>query len=126
MDPRYSAEVHALFRDRTRAGSLPSSGADVGTGEASSEDSSERVRLQIRIGDDARIETARFKAFGCPVTIASAAYVAQRIEGRATDVTLSAEEISDALSLSGHHAELARLPLRALEAALSDQRAKGS
>ncbi len=124
MDPRYSVAVQTRFRDTSRAGSLPGENPEVGTGEASSAGSAERVRLQIRVDADGRIARARFKAFGCPATIACAAYTAERIEGGPAQAALEAAEIIRELALGDEHAALAELPLRALAGALSDQRAK--
>ncbi len=118
----YSAAVLEHVRNPRNAGRLPSDDPGVLTGEAG--DGAERVRLQLRVDAAGRICASRFKAFGCPATLAAASYTALRLEGgtlsRATE--LRADEISDALDLAPAQRALAELPLRALEAALRQRR----
>ena len=115
----YSAAVLEHVRNPRNAGRLPADDPGVLTGEAG-DGVSERVRLQLRVDAAGRIEASRFKAFGCPATIAAASYAALRLEGGTLERAkeLRADEISDALDLAPAQRALAELPLRALEAAL--------
>lgn len=112
----YSAAVLDHFRNPRNAGRLPRDTPGVATGEAG--DSTERVRLWLRIDDDGRIRELRFQAFGCPGTIACASYATVRLAGRRlASARLDASEIASALDLAPARARLAELPVAALAAA---------
>ncbi len=125
MDSRYSESVLDHFRQPRHAGRLPPEAPDVGSGEASAPESGERVRLQIRTEADV-IVAARFKAFGCPATIACASFAADKLHERslAEAGRLSAGEIVRELALEPGQATLATLTVEALQAALADLSAK--
>ncbi len=116
--PYSAAELDNVLNPRN-AGHLHVVVPGVLTAEAG-EGTGERVRLQLRVGAAGRIEASRFKAFGCPATIAAASYAALRLEGATLEraVELRADEISNALDLAPAQRALAELPLRALDAAL--------
>jgi NifU-like protein involved in Fe-S cluster formation len=71
----YSARVRALFSALPRAGALPPLGRVV-TGEAVALDRGAWVRFEARI-DAGAIADCRFRAWGCPHTLAAAALAAE-------------------------------------------------
>jgi NifU-like protein involved in Fe-S cluster formation len=70
--PSYSERVLALFQDLPGAGELPAGAGRVVVGEAESLDRGAWVRFEARIVDG-RVAACRFRAWGCPHTLASAA-----------------------------------------------------
>lgn len=87
---RYSALTQRYFAAAPGAGTLD--GPDVATGSAGSRSGGAWVQFQIRVpaprDGAARIAEARFLAFGCPHTIAAAAWVAEQAVGRAPSADL--------------------------------------
>lgn len=124
--PPYSPEVLEHFRNPAHAGSFPRDAAGVVTGEAGDEASGRLVRMQLRVAPDATIREVRFKAFGCPATIASASFVAARLSGRglADSGALTAAGVAEALALPASRRRAAELALEALARAL--ERARGA
>lgn len=60
-------------------------GPGVRRGEAGSEHHGALVRFALKTDAEGRIEDARFKAWGCPATIACASLVAEWARGRRMD-----------------------------------------
>ena len=77
----YSPRVLALFAELPGAGSLPAGGGAVVAGEAVALDRGAWVRFEARL-EHGRIADCRFRAWGCPHTLAAAAFVAAELRGR--------------------------------------------
>lgn len=77
----YSPEVLSRFSMPRRTDALAERLPGVVEGEAEDRALNVWVRFQIQVLDG-RVERVRFKAFGCPYTIAAASWVAERVEGR--------------------------------------------
>lgn len=78
----YSPLVRELFEHPRASGVLQDdAGGHVVHGEAGSVDAGAWVRLHLRI-DDGRVTDARFQAYGCPHTLAAAAWLAAHLPGR--------------------------------------------
>lgn len=94
----YPEPVWRLFTQTPGAGTL--AGPGVLTGEAATPASKSRLRLQVKMGP-ARIDDARFLAYGCPTTIAVGAWLAGRVVGRrvAELAGIDAESIREALEI---------------------------
>lgn len=73
----YSPLVRSLFATLPRAGDLPVGGTIV-AGEAAALDRGAWVRFEARL-EGGRIADCRFRAFGCPHTLAAAALAAQML-----------------------------------------------
>jgi nitrogen fixation protein NifU and related proteins len=118
---RYSAAVLERVRDPRCAGSLVGTGKDVGTGEAGSLERGTLIRLQVRIAAD-RVADAKFKAFGCSAAIASASFVAERVQGMtvAAARSLDAAAVIESLELPPERAHVAGLAVEAARAAIDD------
>lgn len=74
----YPQPVWRLFNEAPGAGALE--GAGVIVAEAGTPASTSRLRLQVKMAG-ARIDQARFQAYGCPTTIAVGAWLAGRVVG---------------------------------------------
>lgn len=78
--PRYSERVRALFRALAGAGDPASGRGALVSGEARALDRGAWVRFAARV-DGEMFGDFRFRAFGCPHTLAAASYVAGRLRG---------------------------------------------
>jgi hypothetical protein len=75
--PAYSPRVRALFSALPRAGPMPAVGRTV-AGESVALERGAWVRFEARV-DAGRIADCRFRAWGCPHTLAAAALVAEAL-----------------------------------------------
>jgi len=82
VDPRYSQRVRTLFGRLDGAGEPSPGPGRLVAGEACALDRGAWVRFAARLAGD-RIEDCRFRAFGCPHTLAAASYVAGSLRGAA-------------------------------------------
>lgn len=125
LPPIYGAAVTAWFGHLRGAGRLPP-GPGVVTGEAGAPRLGRWVRwdLAVRAG---RIERARFSAWGCPATLAVAAWTAQWLEGRdlVAAAALTGAQMAEALELAGARRGVALTVEDALRAALAVQLGAG-
>lgn len=80
----YSETVRALFFDPAGAGSFPEEAEGIVTGRAGSREQGAQVQIQLRL-EGRRIVEARYLAWGCPVTIAAAAWLVQELAGSDLD-----------------------------------------
>ena len=121
-DGSYSPPVLARFREPLNLGSLPRDDPSVGTGEAGEESTGRLVRVQLRVDAAGVITEARFKAFGCPATIASASWVTERAKGAqlAALRAVSGAELAEALRLTPERLDAAEVAVAALHAAAHD------
>ncbi|MGQ0586791.1 MAG: iron-sulfur cluster assembly scaffold protein [Gammaproteobacteria bacterium] len=93
----YPESVWRLFEEPRRAGVLA---APSRTGVASTPANRSRLELQVRL-NGARVEDARFRAHGCPISIAVGEWLAERAIGRTLDElsAIRAAEIRQALEI---------------------------
>ena len=90
--PAYSPRVRALFDALPRAGALPAGGRAI-AGEAAAVDRGAWVRFEARL-EGGRIADCRFRAWGCPHTLAAAAIAAGELaSGRVPDARWLAREL---------------------------------
>jgi NifU-like protein involved in Fe-S cluster formation len=75
---RYSPRVLELFTALPGAGSMPAGAGEIVVGEAVALDRGAWVRFEARL-EDGRIAECRFRAWGCPHTLAAAAFVAKEL-----------------------------------------------
>lgn len=116
---KYSEAVLNRVRDPRCAGTLSADEGRIGTGEAGSLESGTLIRLQVRV-DAGRVEAARFKAFGCSAAIASASFVAERVQQMTVEEAraLRPEAVIAALVLPPERTHVATLAIEAAHAAL--------
>jgi nitrogen fixation NifU-like protein len=123
----YSEAVIARVRNPGRVGSMPANAPDVGTGEAGTFDEGTVVRIHVRVRDGRTVD-ARFKAFGCSAAIASAALVAEWLEGTDAAETdaVTVDAVVEALGLADERRPVAALAVEAAGRALADWRRKAA
>ncbi len=122
----YSPEVLARFREPRNLGSLPRDDPRVGTGQAGEEGTGRLVRVQLRVDAGGVVTEARFKAFGCPATIACASLVTERADGASLHELscVSGSELVEALRLAPERRDAAEVAVAALLAAADDLRGR--
>jgi NifU-like protein involved in Fe-S cluster formation len=123
IDSTYSNAVTKRFDRPSHAGPPGAVAAGVGRAGTLASGAVVEISLQIEAG---RVRAGRFRAFGCPHTIAAASLLAERIEGRllaALDEPCTAALAAE-LEVPAH--KLGRLLLveDALAAAVADCRAR--
>ncbi|HEX4051479.1 MAG TPA: iron-sulfur cluster assembly scaffold protein [Steroidobacteraceae bacterium] len=72
------AQVRALFMDLAHAGDLD--GAGVCRGEAGRVAEGTQVRFSLRLSGT-RVEQVRYRAYGCPFTLATCEWLARQLTG---------------------------------------------
>ncbi len=77
----YSPLVERYFAHPVSVGPWPSDIAPTAVGDAGREDLGTRVRFEL-LCNNGIVTGARFQAFGCPHTIAAAAWLAEHLPGR--------------------------------------------
>lgn len=96
-------QVRALFGALEHAGELAGTTAEPGRvvrGEAGQEALGTRVRIALRLAEG-RIAAVRYRAYGCPHTLATCEWLARQLEGRAyTGGALEALEVGTPLEWS--------------------------
>jgi nitrogen fixation NifU-like protein len=125
----YSAEVVRRCQRLDRAGSWPEDDPDVGTGLVGSLAAGALTRLQVRVdATGARVDDARFKAFGCSAAIACASLAAERAIGGSlgTARALDAAALVAALELPNDKLPMAVQAAAAVTAAVDDWVRKNS
>lgn len=116
----YGAQVWALFRAAPRAGAFADDVPGVLTGQAGTPAARSVLRLQLRL-EQGRVADARFKAYGCPTSIAVGAWIADWACGKtaAELARLDARQLREVLEIPDDRAHCALLGEDALKAALS-------
>jgi len=87
---RYSPRVRELFAALPRAGSLAAGAGTAVHGESAALDRGAWVRFEARI-EGGRIADCAFRAWGCPHTLAAAAWLAGRMQSAPVTATKAAE-----------------------------------
>lgn len=123
----------ALLDIPPRVGSFAADALGLGSAQVGTADSGAIIALQIQVQLDKQtgsevIAQARFKAFGCPDTIATAAWLAQWLEGKTLEQAsaLSSTDAVQALALAPVKLHCALLAEDAAKAALDNYRCQRS
>jgi len=118
----YSEAVLQHFREPRNLGTFPAEEARVGRGDTGHEDDGRRVVFELKSGPDRCVLAARFRAFGCPVTIACSSWATEYVLGRALDQleALRSEDLAAALDLRATQMGAAELVVEAISAARQD------
>jgi NifU-like protein involved in Fe-S cluster formation len=97
---RYSDAVLGLFRELPCSGELPPGAGTIVSGEAVALERGAWVRFDARL-ESGRIAACRFRAFGCPHTLAAAAFVARALNApiAAESSTLDAARLARELEV---------------------------
>jgi len=117
----YPERIWELFQHPPHLGEFPPGTPGVVTGEAGSKAARSVLRLQLRFAGG-RVEEARFRAYGCPNSIAVGGWIAQWSRGKRREelTALKAADLRQALEIPDDRAHCALLGEDALRAALAD------
>lgn len=96
----------------------------VGTGLVGAPACGDVMKLQIKVGENGRIQDARFKTFGCGSAIASSSLATEILKGMSLDdaMKISNVDIAQELSLPPVKMHCSMLAEDAIKAAIEDYR----
>ena len=122
----YSQEVNDHFDNPRNMGALDKDDINVGTGIVGAPACGDVMKLQIQIGDDGKINDAKFKTFGCGSAIASSSLVTEWVKGKSVNDAQKIEnkEIAKYLSLPPVKIHCSVLAEDAIKAAVQDWKSK--
>ena len=122
----YGDKVLDHYENPRNVGTLDKSDPNVGTGLVGAPACGDVMRLQVKIGDDGKIQDARFKTFGCGSAIASSSLVTEWVKGKSVDeaLTIKNTQIAQELSLPPVKIHCSVLAEDAIKAAIADWKKK--
>jgi nitrogen fixation NifU-like protein len=122
----YGDKVLDHYENPRNVGTLDKADPNVGTGLVGAPACGDVMRLQVKIGDDGRIEDAKFKTFGCGSAIASSSLVTEWVKGKSVDeaLTIKNTHIAQELSLPPVKIHCSVLAEDAIKAAIADWKNK--
>ncbi|MFO1351258.1 MAG: iron-sulfur cluster assembly scaffold protein [Gammaproteobacteria bacterium] len=123
---QYSTAVWDYFENPRHVGKLDPDDPRVGGALVGTVGQGGALSLQIQVNAQGVIEQARFKAYGCGVTIATAAWVAEWLHGKhlTEALRLADSDICQALELAPAKLHCAVRAVRAVRAAIANYEAK--
>src|SRR5438132_8202823 len=126
MNMAYGDKVLDHYENPRNVGTLDKSDPNVGTGLVGAPACGDVMRLQVKIGDDGRIQDAKFKTFGCGSAIASSSLVTEWVKGKSVDeaLTIKNTQIAQELSLPPVKIHCSVLAEDAIKAAITDWKEK--
>ena len=122
----YSDKVIEHYENPRNVGSFGKEEDDVGTGLVGAPACGDVMKLQIRVGEDGRIEDAKFKTYGCGSAIASSSLVTEWVKGKTLDQAMGIKNthIAQELALPPVKIHCSILAEDAIKAAVNDYKAK--
>ena len=122
----YSEKVIDHAENPRNVGTLDKEDPNVGTGLVGAPACGDVMRLQIKVGDDGRIQDAKFKTFGCGSAIASSSLATEWLKGKTVDQALAIKntDIVAELSLPPVKIHCSVLAEDAIKAAIADYKSK--
>ena len=122
----YSNKVLDHYENPRNVGSFEKGDDAVGTGMVGAPACGDVMKLQIRVGEDGRIQDAKFKTYGCGSAIASSSLVTEWVKGKTLDeaMTIRNTHIAEELALPPVKIHCSILAEDAIKAAVQDYRAK--
>jgi nitrogen fixation NifU-like protein len=122
----YSEKVIDHYENPRNVGTLDKDDESVGTGLVGAPACGDVMRLQIRVGDDGKIQDAKFKTFGCGSAIASSSLATEWLKGKTVDeaATIKNSMIAAELHLPPVKIHCSVLAEDAIKSAIADFRAK--
>ena len=122
----YSEKVIDHYERPRNIGSLDRGDSSVGTGLVGAPECGDVMKLQIKVGEDGKIEDAKFKTFGCGSAIAASSLATNWITGKSISEAekLSNVEIVEELSLPPVKIHCSVLAEDAIKAAIKDYQSK--
>lgn len=118
----YSDRVLDHFENPRHAGSLDRDEPSVGTAMVGALTSGGVIKLQIRVNGQGVIGAVKFKAYGCPYTIASGSWLTEWVKGCTLEeaANLHNTQIAEGLALPPLKIQYAVLAEQALKVAIRD------
>ena len=122
----YSEKVIEHYENPRNVGTLDKNDEHVGTGLVGAPACGDVMRLQIKVGDDGKIEDAKFKTFGCGSAIASSSLATEWLKGKTVDEaeTIKNSMIAEELHLPPVKIHCSVLAEDAINSAIADFRSK--
>jgi nitrogen fixation NifU-like protein len=122
----YSDKVIEHYENPRNVGTLDKNDESVGTGLVGAPACGDVMRLQIKVGDDGKIQDAKFKTFGCGSAIASSSLATEWLKGKTVDEaeTIKNSMIAEELHLPPVKIHCSVLAEDAIKSAIADFRAK--
>jgi len=122
----YSEKVIDHYENPRNVGSFKKDESDVGTGMVGAPACGDVMKLQIKVGQDGRIEDAKFKTYGCGSAIASSSLVTEWVKGKTLDQAMEIRNthIAEELALPPVKIHCSILAEDAIKAAVADYKAK--
>ena len=122
----YGDKVLDHYENPRNVGTMDKSDPNVGTGLVGAPACGDVMRLQVKIGDDGKIQDAKFKTFGCGSAIASSSLVTEWVKGKSVDeaLTIKNTHIAQELSLPPVKIHCSVLAEDAIKAAIADWKKK--
>ena len=122
----YSDKVLDHYENPRNVGAFGKDDESVGTGMVGAPACGDVMKLQIKVGEDGRIEDAKFKTYGCGSAIASSSLVTEWVKGKTLDQALSIKntQIAEELALPPVKIHCSILAEDAIKAAVLDYQTK--
>src|SRR4029079_3874989 len=122
----YSNKVIDHYENPRNVGTLDKNDEHVGTGLVGAPACGDVMRLQIKVGDDGKIQDAKFKTFGCGSAIASSSLATEWLKGKTVEEaeTIKYSMIAEELHLPPVKIHCSVLAEDAIKSAIPDFRAK--
>ena len=122
----YSNKVIDHYENPRNVGTLDKNDEHVGTGLVGAPACGDVIRLQIKVGDDRRIQDAKFKTFGCGSAIASSSLATEWLKGKSLDEAAGIHNsmIAEELSLPPVKIHCSVLAEDAIKSAIEDYKKK--
>jgi nitrogen fixation protein NifU and related proteins len=122
----YGDKVLDHYENPRNVGTMDKADPNVGTGLVGAPACGDVMRLQVKIGDDGRIEDAKFKTFGCGSAIASSSLITEWVKGKSVDeaLTIKNTQIAKELALPPVKIHCSVLAEDAIKAAIADWKKK--
>ena len=122
----YSEKVIEHAENPRNVGTLDKEDPNVGTGLVGAPACGDVMRLQIKVGDDGKIQDAKFKTFGCGSAIASSSLATEWIKGKSVDDAekIKNVDIVEELNLPPVKIHCSVLAEDAIKSAIADFRKK--
>jgi len=77
----YNEKVMDHYENPRNVGSFDPSDSNIGTGMVGAPACGDVMRLQIQVGEDGKIQDAKFKTYGCGSAIASSSLLTEWVKG---------------------------------------------
>ncbi|MFL2980723.1 MAG: Fe-S cluster assembly scaffold IscU [Methylophilaceae bacterium] len=122
----YSDKVLDHYENPRNVGSFDKEDPTVGTGMVGAPACGDVMKLQIKVGENGKIEDAKFKTYGCGSAIASSSLVTEWLKGKSLDEAgeIKNSAIAEELALPPVKIHCSVLAEDAIKAAVADIKAK--